>query len=188
MGRDAGGAAYTRSVVAGDARPRRCCVQVYDIAWARSKDIFATVGADGSLRMFDLRAMEHSTIMYEASSPLLRLAFNRLDNNYICTFSTDSPKTVILDIRMPATPIAELGGHQWCVNGAVWAPHSAAHICTVGDDSQALIWDLSNLPKAVEDPILAYSAEAMINAVTWSPAIPDWVTIAFESKMQMLRV
>jgi hypothetical protein len=27
--------------------------------------------------------------------------------------------------------IAELGGHQWCVNGAVWAPHSAAHICTV---------------------------------------------------------
>jgi DDB1- and CUL4-associated factor 7 len=37
--------------------------EVYDIAWARSKDIFATVGADGSLRMFDLRAMEHSTIM-----------------------------------------------------------------------------------------------------------------------------
>jgi WD40 repeat protein len=37
--------------------------EVYDIAWARSKDIFATVGADGSLRMFDLRSMEHSTIM-----------------------------------------------------------------------------------------------------------------------------
>jgi hypothetical protein len=30
-------------------------------------------------------------------------------------------------------------------------------VCTGGDDSQALIWDLSTLPKAVEDPILAYT-------------------------------
>jgi hypothetical protein len=29
--------------------------EVYDIAFACGKDIFGTVGADGSLRMFDLR-------------------------------------------------------------------------------------------------------------------------------------
>lgn len=29
--------------------------EVYDIAFASGKDIFGTVGADGSLRMFDLR-------------------------------------------------------------------------------------------------------------------------------------
>lgn len=29
--------------------------EVYDIAFACGKDIFATVGADGSLRVFDLR-------------------------------------------------------------------------------------------------------------------------------------
>lgn len=28
---------------------------VFDIAWGRHKDEFATVGADGSIRMFDLR-------------------------------------------------------------------------------------------------------------------------------------
>jgi DDB1- and CUL4-associated factor 7 len=29
--------------------------EVYDISFASGKDIFATVGADGSVRMFDLR-------------------------------------------------------------------------------------------------------------------------------------
>ncbi len=29
--------------------------EVYDIAFAKGKDVFATVGADGSVRMFDLR-------------------------------------------------------------------------------------------------------------------------------------
>jgi WD repeat-containing protein 68 len=165
--------------------------EVYDIAWARGKDVFATVGADGSLRMFDLRSLEHSTIMYEsspASTPLLRLAWNKLDNNFIATFCQDSAKTIVLDIRMPAVPVAELGGHVTCVNGVAWAPHSACHICTAGDDYQALIWDLSPMPKPVEDPILAYTAELEINQLVWSPSQPDWVTIAFDNKMQILRV
>ncbi|GAA5838899.1 hypothetical protein JCM9279_003892 [Rhodotorula babjevae] len=41
--------------------------EVYDVAWSpASRDIFASVGADGSVRMFDLRSLEHSTILYEA--------------------------------------------------------------------------------------------------------------------------
>eukprot|EP00954_Amorphochlora_amoebiformis_P022325 1352529-Amorphochlora_amoeboformis.AAC.1 len=34
-----------------------------------------------------------------------------------------------------------------------------------GDDCQALIWDLSPLPKPIVDPILAYNAEAEINSL-----------------------
>ena len=76
--------------------------EVYDIAFARGKDIFASVGADGSVRLFDLRSvsffyhatesatesdasprsrrsLEHSTIIYESPDlhPLLRLAWNK---------------------------------------------------------------------------------------------------------------
>lgn len=165
-------------------------LQVYDIAWTRHKDIFATVGADGSLRMFDLRSLEHSTIMYESpkNAPLLRLNWSRLDNNYVATFTADSNKTVILDIRVPAMPVAELGGHVAPVNGVMWAPHSACHICTAGDDYQALIWDLGGLPAPVEDPILAYTAESEVNQLVWSASMSDWVTIAFANKMQILRV
>ena len=53
------------------------------------RDIFASVGADGSVRMFDLRHLEHSTIIYEdpGHTPLLRLAWNKQDPNYLATVS-----------------------------------------------------------------------------------------------------
>ena len=42
--------------------------------------MFASVGADGSVRMFDLRHLEHSTIIYEdpMHTPLLRY-FSTMD-------------------------------------------------------------------------------------------------------------
>lgn len=52
-------------------------------------------------------------------------------------------RVVVLDIRFPTLPVAELSRHQACVNAVAWAPHSSCHICTAGDDRQALIWDLS---------------------------------------------
>lgn len=35
---------------------------------------------------------------------------------------------------------------------------SSCHICTAGDDHQALIWDIQQMPRPIEDPILAYTA------------------------------
>lgn len=54
--------------------------------------MFASVGADGSVRMFDLRHLEHSTIIYEDPQhrPLLRLAWNRQDPSYLATISMDA--------------------------------------------------------------------------------------------------
>lgn len=50
------------------------------------------LGADGSVRMFDLRHLEHSTIIYEdpQHSPLLRLAWNKQDPNYLATVAMDA--------------------------------------------------------------------------------------------------
>ncbi len=164
--------------------------EVYDVAFTRGKDIFGSVGADGSVRMFDLRSLEHSTIIYEdkASKPLLRLAWNKQDPNYLATLLLDDNQTLILDVRIPSTPVARLNGHGACVNAMEWAPHSSCHICTVGDDSKALIWDLSHIPKPIEDPILAYGADGEINQLKWSASQPDWVSIAFGNRIQVLRV
>jgi WD repeat-containing protein 68 len=169
------------------AHDREC----FDIAFARGKDVFASAGADGSVRMFDLRSLEHSTIIYETKTlePLLRLEWNKQDPNYLATFMTDSRRTVILDIRVPTVPLQQLEGHMGCVNAIAWAPHSSCHICTAGDDSQALIWDLVAMSKRrIEEPILAYNADAEINNLQWSAAQPDWVSIAFGDKLQILRV
>eukprot|EP00899_Mesostigma_viride_P008992 jgi/Mesvir1/18094/Mv09395-RA.1 len=168
--------------------------EVYDIAWGGA-GVFASVSADGSVRVFDLRDKEHSTIIYESPqphTPLLRLGWNKQDPRYMATILMDSPKVVVLDIRFPTLPVAELQRHQACVNTLAWAPHSSCHICTAGDDMQALIWDLSSMSAPpVEgglDPILAYSAGAEINQLQWSSTQPDWVAIAFSTKLQILRV
>jgi DDB1- and CUL4-associated factor 7 len=164
---------------------------VFDMAFARGKDVFASVGADGSVRMFDLRALEHSTIIYESPNyeALLRLEWNKKDPNYLATFAVERSKTVILDIRRPSIPLAELGGHIGPINSVAWAPHSPCHICTVADDKQALIWDLRGVPKRpVDDPILAYNADGEINNMHWSVAQPDWVSITYKDKLQILRV
>jgi WD repeat-containing protein 68 len=36
----------------------------------------------------------------------------------------------------------KLKNHKDCVNSLCWAPQSTSHLCSVGDDSQAFIWDL----------------------------------------------
>ncbi|KAL1352508.1 hypothetical protein HN51_016504 [Arachis hypogaea] len=167
--------------------------EVYDIAWG-GVGVFASVSADGSVRVFDLRDKEHSTIIYESSepdTPLVRLGWNKQDPRYMATIIMDSAKVVVLDIRFPTLPVVELQRHQASVNAIAWAPHSSCHICTAGDDSQALIWDLSSMGQPVEgglDPILAYTAGAEIEQLQWSSSQPDWVAIAFSTKLQILRV
>ena len=62
------------------------------------------------------------------------------------------------------------------LSGIAWAPHSSCHICTAGDDHQALIWDIQQMPRAIEDPILAYTAaEGEINQIQWGATQPDWI-------------
>ncbi|XP_073008056.1 WD repeat-containing protein LWD1 [Typha latifolia] len=175
--------------------------EVYDIAWG-GVGVFASVSADGSVRVFDLRDKEHSTIIYESAdppdTPLVRLGWNKQDPRYMATIIMDSPKVVVLDIRFPTLPVVELQRHQASVNAIAWAPHSSCHICTAGDDSQALIWDLSSMGSSAGgqqpaaegglDPILAYTAGAEIEQLQWSSTQPDWVAIAFSTKLQILRV
>ena len=108
--------------------------EVYDIAFSRAgggRDMFASVGADGSVRMFDLRHLEHSTIIYEdpTHTPLLRLAWNKQDPNYLATVAMDSCEVIILDVRVPCTPVARLANHRACVNGIAWAPHRFVSTC-----------------------------------------------------------
>lgn len=172
---------------------RLCFGQVYDIAFSRAgggRDMFASVGADGSVRMFDLRHLEHSTIIYEDPQhhPLLRLCWNKQDPNYLATMAMDGMEVVILDVRVPCTPVARLNNHRACVNGIAWAPHSSCHICTAADDHQALIWDIQQMPRAIEDPILAYTAEGEINNVQWASTQPDWIAICYNNCLEILRV
>jgi len=164
--------------------------EVFDIAFSQSTNIFATVGADGSVRMFDLRSLAHSTIIYESQNlvPLLRVAWNKQDGNYIAAFQSDSNSVAILDIRAPCIPVTELVGHTQPVNALSWAPHSSCHIITGAEDRSALIWDLSTLQKTTDTPILHYEADGEIDALQWSSLQNEWIAAAIGNKVQLLRV
>ncbi|KAF9008008.1 WD40 repeat-like protein [Cyathus striatus] len=148
--------------------------EVYDVAWLPgSTDIFVSVGADGSLRAFDLRSLEHSTILYETpapknipppsaspsasarppTSPLLRISFNPSDSNYMSTFHMDGSEVQILDMRSPGQPVIELRGHHGPISALGWSS-SSEHplLATAGDDCQVLLWDLVNYTQSAASP------------------------------------
>jgi WD repeat-containing protein 68 len=177
--------------------------EVYDIAFSKAgggRDMFASVGGDGSVRMFDLRHLDHSTIIYEEpeNRPLVRLAWNKQDPNLLAAFAMHGTSLILIDVRVPCVPVAQLsstaasnansGQSMACVNGVAWAPHSTWHVCTAGEDGQALIWDVQRMPAVIDEPILAYGAAGEINQVQWSSAQPDWIAICYNNTLEILRV
>ena len=50
--------------------------------------------------------------------PLLRLGWNKLDHKYLATFLMEQNQVVILDIRAPSVPVAEIKGYvsNWWPN------------------------------------------------------------------------
>lgn len=169
--------------------------EVYDFAFAAcGVDVFASVGADGSVRLFDLRALEHSTIIYESPdmTPLLRLRWNRRNPNYLATIAMDSPEVIILDIRQPSLPLAVID-HQSatsknCVNAISWDPRSAVNLASGGDGCLALVWNISSVAKRVDDPALSYCAGASISNLQWAPSSSEWIALTAEDKLQVLRL
>ena len=73
-------------------------------------------GADGSVRMFDLRHLEHSTIIYEdpQHQPLLRLAWNKQDPNYLATMAMDALEVGFNDIA-PKVVYSKIFFHMYGV-------------------------------------------------------------------------
>ncbi|KAK3690160.1 WD40-repeat-containing domain protein [Podospora appendiculata] len=143
--------------------------EVYDVRFcAQSVDVFVSCGQDGSVRMFDLRSLEHSTIIYEPTGkderdanggrisptlaqqtmshapPLLRLATSPHDHHLLATFAMDSNVIRILDVRQPGQALLELRGHDGALSCVEWSPLRRGTLASGGDDCQVLIWDLLN--------------------------------------------
>lgn len=170
--------------------------EVYDISWG-GFNVFASVSGDGSVRVFDLRDKERSTIIYEnpvENCSLLRLEWNKFDPRFIATVGMDSNKVVILDIRIPTTPLMELCKHKGSVNSISWSPKMGRQLCSGGDDARVLIWEVMGrssygVQKSGDlEPEMWYGSTAEINQVKWSPLELDWVAIALFNKLQLLKL
>ncbi|WRT69289.1 uncharacterized protein IL334_006273 [Kwoniella shivajii] len=154
---------------------------VYDLSWLPdSSDIFVSVGADGSLRAFDLRQLEHSTILYESSkdTPLARIAFSKKQQHMMACFGLDDSKIMVLDMRSPGQPVAELLGHQAPLGAIAWGAPGRGEstgggwLASCGDDSQLLLYDLTSpLPESRPTSTKPVSRSNSSNPYALSPPI-----------------
>lgn len=154
-----------------------------------AREQFATASEDGSVRLFDARNLQHSTILYDdpKKRPLNHIAWNKQDPFIIAILPHGSTEVLMIDIRKLQTrDSTTYNNHNSVINSMAWAPHSPIHICTVGIDNQALIWQTDRFPR--EEPILAYKAAGEICQVKWSKAQSEWISIVFGNSIEVLRV
>ncbi|EGV63749.1 hypothetical protein CANTEDRAFT_121354 [Yamadazyma tenuis ATCC 10573] len=187
--------------------------EVFDVKFVTdSTNLFASVGNDGSIRMFDLRSLEHSTIIYEPSSgtgpsrhnynskALLKLATSNVDQNYLATIGVNSNQVIVIDTRLPGVPVAVLDGslggrNSGAINSIKWHP-TGNFLLTGGDDCQALVWDCNNfqLPKdhehpfVVGSPVLSYEESLEVNNVCWRAPMGDWMGVVSGKGFQAVSI
>ncbi|KKA25831.1 WD repeat protein [Rasamsonia emersonii CBS 393.64] len=161
--------------------------EVYDVRFcANSVDIFVSCGSDGSVRMFDLRSLEHSTIIYEPSEKNDKPSPH--DSHLLATFAQDSNIVRILDVRQPGQAIIELRGHSAPINSVEWCPNRRGIIASGADDCLVLVWDLINHHNATHiapsvhhsssssssstserGPFAAWQCDYEVSNMSWSP-------------------
>uniref|UniRef100_A0A0N4ZLQ8 WD_REPEATS_REGION domain-containing protein n=1 Tax=Parastrongyloides trichosuri TaxID=131310 RepID=A0A0N4ZLQ8_PARTI len=153
------------------------------------RDTFVSAGSDASVRLFDVRDLKSSTILYEEPNklPLVRVQWNPTDENYLATLASNSNRISIIDIRKPCTLMKKCDNASSNMNSMAWSQCSRWNICTAGGDKQALIWQLKDNSK---DGISwrTYCAENEISNIYWGKKHSDWITITFENSFEILHV
>lgn len=180
-------------------------LEVFDVKFVHgSTDVFASVSNDGSMRVFDLRLLEHLTIIYEPAlqipahnghynpQALLRLLASHVDQHHLATVGVNLNQVLVIDMRMPGVPVVTLDGlfggiSSAAINHISWHPQKNS-LLTGGDDCQALVWDCISLePRSdttVEDtPQWAYLEEMEVNHVCWR-STGDWMGVVSGKSFQ----
>lgn len=162
--------------------------EVYDVKYIYGDtNVFASCSADGSVRIFDLRNLEQSTIIYESADSnadgstekLVRLACSSYNANQVAVLAEDSRAVRILDLRNVGVPLYTLEHHSAPVNAIGWHP-TKNMLLTGGDDCQVLVYDFSSLtsdnsstscpsPSPLPSWRLGVPLEDGVSGVCWSP-------------------
>lgn len=163
--------------------------EVFDIQFDRDENTFISGGADGSVRLFDLRNLNHSTIIYETKgcTPINKLAWNLQNKNLIAALSMDKNVIYLFDSRANSNiSMDEINLHKEPVTGIVWAPDNQSQLCSVSEDSTVVISNVQN-EFYEQNNNVSYNAPSLINNVDWCRNFPEWIGITFKKRVQLLR-
>ena len=140
--------------------------EVFDVRFcAGSVDVFVSCGADGSVRMFDLRSLEHSTIIYEPAEKSDKGELHRSDESILLSDdltatspTADSPSKGQSSTMSPAPPLLRLAA----------SPHDAHLLATFASDSSIIrILDVRQPGTALLE---LRGHQANLNTIEWNPS------------------
>jgi WD repeat-containing protein 68 len=142
--------------------------EVFDVRFcAGSVDVFVSCGADGSVRMFDLRSLEHSTIIYEPSEKVPGSATDK----GICAPSTANALTNITlgsPGRMSPTKAQQTMSYAPPLLRLAASPHDSHLLATFAADSNLIrILDVRQPGQALLE-LRGHSAA--VNSIEWNPS------------------
>ena len=164
--------------------------EVYDISLVPDEFIFMSTGADVSIRLFDSRQANSSSIIFETrdESAMTRLKWNLVNPNFILTVIVDKNEIYILDQRKLNAPYGILKVHTNVVNNAIWAPQSNSNLISVFDDKSSLLWDIYCDSEKPEEYIMKYETENEIENVAWGEVTQNWIGIIDGNQAEILRI
>jgi len=160
--------------------------EVFDIQFGNDENTFISGGADGTVRLFDLRNLDHSTIIYENEGCINKLAINLQVPNLIVALCLEKNVIYIFDSRMNSNVVMdEINLHKEPVTGCIWAPDNPTQLCSVSEDCNVIISNIGN--ELTQNNNVSYTAPAPINNVDWCKNFPGWIGITFQDRVQLLR-
>lgn len=93
--------------------------------------MFASCGEDGSVRIFDIKNLQQSSIIFESQNQqLIKVEWDLNDLNLLAMISLESRSVQLLDIRKANVPVGELK-HDAVVNGLAWNANRPGQVCTI---------------------------------------------------------
>ncbi|KAL0568163.1 Histone acetyltransferase type B subunit 2 [Marasmius crinis-equi] len=117
---------------------------VGDVDWHATKEnVFASVGDDRMLMIWDTRTANEPTTKIQAHDrEVLSVAFSPASEHLLVTGSGD--KTAILhDIRQPTRKLHVFEGHTDEVLNLSWSPNNPTIFASASGDRRINVWDLS---------------------------------------------
>ena len=162
--------------------------EVLDISFSPEGNEFVTVGADNTLRLFDIRNLTQSNIIFDYKEPLIRVSWNNSSkSNTLALVSLSQKEVILLDKRQPFFPVSRLNFHKGPVNNVVWSPYSPFLLCSIASDKHAYLWNVEKMDEEIGSPVLEYSSDTTLNNVTWC-SFTDWIGITKHDSFIMLRI
>ncbi|KAG6813241.1 Histone acetyltransferase type B subunit 2 [Tricholoma furcatifolium] len=166
---------------------------VGDVDWhASDENVFASVGDDKMLMIWDKRTPENPTSKVQAhEQEILAVAFSPSTPHLLITGGAD--KTCILhDTRTPGRTLHVFESHTDEVLHVAWSPHSPSVFASASSDRRINVWDLSLIgqeqtPDDAEDgpPELIFihgGHTARPTDFSWAPGEGEKWTIASTSE------